>query len=83
MIVIETMSVASAIGTIAPKARPALTSGIEVRANPNRYASATARAIVAIAPQPRAVPIARPVTSPIMQPLMQWMVALKLSRLRS
>ncbi len=75
MIVIETVSAASAIGTIAAKVRPARKSGNDVSAKPNTYARPTAIAIVARFPQPNAVPIAIPATSPITQPVRQWFVA--------
>jgi hypothetical protein len=78
----ETESAASAIGTIVASERPARISGIDVSVYPKRNAYATASAMEATLPHPRAVAITKPVTSPITHPVRQWFVALAASRFR-
>ena len=71
MIAIETVSAASAMGTIAASGSLARRSGSEVRLYPKRNARPTARAIEATSPQASAVAITIPGTSPMTQPVRQ------------
>ena len=82
MVAIHSVSAAKTTDSAAQKPKPALIRGRVDSAYPKRNAKPIAKAMVATADRPSAVPTIRPMTSPRAHPVRQCSVALAASALR-